>query len=56
VFVDEECAVRNECEEDEQRSHLNRQRQVRDERTFREREGEEVVSQSQPERYAYFMI
>jgi len=39
VFVDEECAVANERQEEEEKRHLEHQRQVRDDRTFREREG-----------------
>jgi hypothetical protein len=38
VFVDEECAVKNEREEKDQQSNVERQRRHRDERTFRERE------------------
>ena len=44
VFVDEECAAKNEREVDEQEAHVHRQRQVRDERTFRERDNEGMVS------------
>ncbi|KAG7364896.1 Mad3/BUB1 homology region 1 domain containing protein [Nitzschia inconspicua] len=40
VFVDEECAIENERQEEENRNHLDRQRQVRDDRTFRERDSE----------------
>lgn len=40
VFVDEECAIENERQEEEERNHLDRQRQVRDDRTFRERDVE----------------
>ena len=44
VFVDEECAVQNERQEVEQRNHLDRHRQARDERTFKERGSEGMVS------------
>lgn len=44
VFVDEECAAKNDREEQEQDAHADRQRQVRDERTFRERDSEGMVS------------
>mmetsp|Transcript_20600 Transcript_20600/g.23120 ORF Transcript_20600/g.23120 Transcript_20600/m.23120 type:complete len:1260 (-) Transcript_20600:14-3793(-) len=40
VFIDEECAVRNDRQEIEHSQQIDRQRQVRDERTFRERTGE----------------
>jgi hypothetical protein len=43
VFVDEECAAQQEQEENEKKSHAGRQRQVRDERTFRERGDEGMV-------------
>jgi hypothetical protein len=45
VFVDEECAIQNERQDDEQRKDLDRHRQARDERTFRERDVEGMVSQ-----------
>jgi hypothetical protein len=38
VFVDEECAVKNEQDEKDRQSQVERQRHHRDERTFRERE------------------
>jgi hypothetical protein len=44
VFVDEECAAENERQEQQQEAHVDRQRQVRDERTFRERDSEGMVS------------
>ena len=44
VFVDEECAAKNELEEQQQEAQNDRQRQVRDERTFRERDNEGMVS------------
>jgi Mad3/BUB1 homology region 1 len=43
VFVDEECEIENERMEEEERRHLLRQRQVRDDRTFRERDTEGMV-------------
>jgi hypothetical protein len=46
VFVDEECAFENERQEREKRKYLARQRQVRDDRTFRERNIEGMVSQN----------
>ncbi len=46
VFVDEECAAKNEREDQEQEAQIRRQRQVRDERTFRERDNEGMVSLS----------
>ena len=44
VFVDEECANYNERQELEHGQQMDRQRQVRDERTFRERPSEGMVS------------
>jgi len=44
VFVDEECAVQNERQEIEHGQQMNRQKHVRDERTFRERPDEGMVS------------
>jgi hypothetical protein len=44
VFVDEDCAVENERKEGEERRYLDRQRQVRDDRAFRERKTEGIVS------------
>ena len=44
VFVDEECAIQNERQEIEHGQQMNRQKQVRDERTFRERPDEGKVS------------
>ena len=44
VFVDEECAAKNEREEQQQEALMDRQRQVRDERTFKERDSEGMVS------------
>jgi predicted transposase YbfD/YdcC len=43
VFVDEECNFENECQEGEKSKHLDRQRQVRDDRTFRSRVSEGMV-------------
>jgi len=40
VFVDEECAAQNERQKKEQQNQMDRQRQVRDERTFKERDSE----------------
>jgi hypothetical protein len=44
VFVDEECAIQNERQEVDQQKHLDRHRQARDERTFKERGSEGMVS------------
>jgi hypothetical protein len=44
VFVDEECATKNEQQEQEKEAQMDRQRRVRDERTFRERDSEGMVS------------
>ena len=44
VFVDEECAIQNNRQKLEQEQQMDRQRQVRDERTFRERGDEAMVS------------
>lgn len=44
VFVDEECAAEHERQVKEQEQQMDRQRQVRDERTFRERDREGMVS------------
>jgi hypothetical protein len=44
VFVDEECAFENARKEEEERHHNERQRRVRDDRMFRERDHEGVVS------------
>ena len=43
VFVDEECAVQNEREEEAERKKVERQRQTRDDRMFRERKEEGMV-------------
>jgi hypothetical protein len=43
VFVDEECAAQHEKEAEERTAHAEHQRQVRDERTFRERKDEGMV-------------
>jgi hypothetical protein len=43
VFVDEECAAQHEKEAEERTAHAEQQRQVRDERTFRERKDEGMV-------------
>ena len=44
VFVDEACAAENERQKEQHEQQMDRQRQVRDERTFKERDGEAMVS------------
>lgn len=44
VFVDEECAAQHEKDETEQHTQAERHRSARDERTFRERSDEGLVS------------
>lgn len=44
VFVDEECAKSHQRNAEEEQLQLHRQRQVRDDRTFRDRDREGVVS------------
>lgn len=45
VFVDEECAIENERKKEEHRHHSEHQRRVRDDRAFRERGEDAMVSE-----------
>lgn len=50
VFVDEECARRHQRDVEEEQLQAERHRQVRDDRTFRDRDREGMVSSLRPRR------